>query len=280
MGAEALESYLGGSWSRGHGAEFELVDPTNGSVLATASAPSVDLKAALAFARKHGGPAMRALSYAERAKLLGAVADVLGANRARYEEIAIANSGNTKIDAAIDIDGGIGTLKYYARLGAPLGDAKALVDDKPVRLAKAENFQAIHLLVPRRGVAVHINAFNFPSWGLWEKAACALLSGMPMLAKPGSEGDRVLGSDMALRKPPIRWCATWSRRRLCLKVHSACCAEESAIYSITSVYSPMPGIAVTMRRPITSSGSIRQARSAGSRPRSNVSCGGAPLLNQ
>ena len=61
-----------------------------------------------------------------------------------------------------------------------------MLDDKPVRLAKAENFQAIHLLVPRRGVAVHINAFNFPSWGLWEKAACALLSGVPMLAKPAS----------------------------------------------------------------------------------------------
>ena len=129
---------------------------------------------------------MRALNYAERAKLIGAVADVLAANRARYEEIAIANSGNTKIDAAIDIDGGIGTLKYYARLGAPLGAAKALLDEKPVRLAKAENFQAIHLLTPRHGVAVHINAFNFPSWGLWEKAACALLSGMPMLAKPAS----------------------------------------------------------------------------------------------
>ena len=118
--------------------------------------------------------------------MLGAVADVLIANRARYEEIAIANSGNTKIDAAIDIDGGIGTLKYYARLGASLGEAKALLDDKPVRLAKAENFQAIHLLTARHGVAVHINAFNFPSWGLWEKAACALLSGMPMLAKPAS----------------------------------------------------------------------------------------------
>ena len=186
MRVEALESYLGGKWSRGQGAEIELVDPTNGSVLATASVPGLDLKVALAFAREHGGPALRALSYAERAKLLGTVADVLAANRARYEEIAIANSGNTKIDAAIDIDGGIGTLKYYARLGAPLGDAKALVDENPVRLAKAESFQAIHLLVPRRGVAVHINAFNFPSWGLWEKAACALLSGMPMLAKPAS----------------------------------------------------------------------------------------------
>ena len=186
MDAEALESYLGGSWSRGRSAEIELVDPTNGSVLATASARGFDLNAALVFAREHGGPALRALSYAERANLLGKIADVLAANRGRYEQIAIANSGNTKIDAAIDIDGGIGTLKYYARLGAPLGDAKALLDDGPVRLAKAEAFQAIHLLVPRRGVAIHINAFNFPSWGLWEKATCALLSGMPMLAKPAS----------------------------------------------------------------------------------------------
>ena len=129
---------------------------------------------------------MRALSYAERAKLLGAVADALTANRAKYEGIAIANSGNTKIDAAIDIDGGIGTLKYYARLGAGLGEARMLLDEKPVRLAKAENYQAIHLMVPRRGVAVHINAFNFPSWGLWEKAAVSLLAGVPVFAKPAS----------------------------------------------------------------------------------------------
>jgi 3,4-dehydroadipyl-CoA semialdehyde dehydrogenase len=183
---ETLESYLGGRWVRGEGSETELVDPANGNVLATASARGLDLRSALAYARDRGGPALRALSYADRARLLGAVADVLAANRARYEETAIANSGNTKVDAAIDIDGGIGTLKYYARLGAPLGEARTLVDDRPVRLAKAENFQAMHMLVPRNGVAVHINAFNFPSWGLWEKAACTLLAGMPMLAKPAS----------------------------------------------------------------------------------------------
>ena len=90
------------------------------------------------------------------------------------------------MDAAIDIDGGIGTLKYYARLGAGLGEARTLLDEKPVRLAKAENYQAIHLMVPRRGVAVHINAFNFPGWALWEKAAVSLLAGVPVLAKPAS----------------------------------------------------------------------------------------------
>jgi 3,4-dehydroadipyl-CoA semialdehyde dehydrogenase len=186
MNPQTLDSYVSGHWVRGDGVETSLVDPVSGEMIATASARGVDLKRALAFARKQGQGALRGMSYAERAKLVGAVADALTANRARYDEIAIANSGNTKADAAIDIDGGIGTLKYYARLGAGLGDAKMLLDEKPVRLAKAENFQAIHLLAPRRGVAVHINAFNFPSWGLWEKAAVSLLAGVPVFAKPAS----------------------------------------------------------------------------------------------
>jgi 3,4-dehydroadipyl-CoA semialdehyde dehydrogenase len=183
---EHLESYLSGRWSRGDGVETTLVDPVSGAELATASAKGLDVKGALDVARREGQGGLRGLSYAERAKLVGAVADVLAANRARYEAIAIANSGNTKADAAIDIDGGIGTLKYYARLGAGLGEARALLDEKPVRLAKAENYQAVHLMVPRRGAAIHINAFNFPSWGLWEKAGVSLLAGVPVLAKPAS----------------------------------------------------------------------------------------------
>ncbi len=186
MNPQTLDSYVSGRWTRGEGVETSLVDPVIGEMIATASAKGVDLKRALAFARRQGQAALQALGYAERAKLLGAVADVLTANRAKYEAIAIANSGNTKTDAAIDIDGGIGTLKYYARLGAGLGAAHMLLDEKPVRLAKAENYQAIHLMVPRRGVAVHINAFNFPSWGLWEKAAVSLLAGVPVFAKPAS----------------------------------------------------------------------------------------------
>src|SRR3982074_1201703 len=186
MSSEHLESYLSGRWVRGGGVETRLVDPVEGDELATAWSKGVDLKSALEFARTQGQGGLRTMSYAERGKLIGAVADVLIANRVRYEDIAIANSGNTKTDAAIDIDGGIGTLKYYARLGAGLGDASTMLDEKPVRLAKAENYQAIHLMVPRRGVAVHINAFNFPSWGLWEKAAVALIAGVPVLAKPAS----------------------------------------------------------------------------------------------
>src|SRR6266478_2304428 len=186
MPSQKLESYLSGRWSSGEGIETQLVDPVSGEELATASAKGLDLAGALSYARREGQGALRAMSYGARAKLVGAVADVLAANRAKYETIAIANSGNTKSDAAIDIDGGIGTLKFYARLAAGLGEARSLLDEKPVRLAKAENFQAIHLMVPRRGVAVHINAFNFPSWGLWEKAAVSLIAGVPVVAKPAS----------------------------------------------------------------------------------------------
>jgi 3,4-dehydroadipyl-CoA semialdehyde dehydrogenase len=184
--SSALQSYLAGSWKQGEGIETELKDPVTGSILATASAKGLDLGAALTHARERSGPLLQELSFGERAKLLGQIADVLAAKRSDYEQIAIANSGNTRRDAAIDIDGAIGTLKYYARQGAGLGEARVLLDQGPVRLAKEENFQAIHLLTPRRGVAMHINAFNFPSWGLWEKAAVALLAGIPVLAKPAS----------------------------------------------------------------------------------------------
>src|SRR5205807_6301975 len=126
---QPLESYLAGRWTRGEGIETTLVDPVTGEALATASARGLDLAGALAFARREGQGALRAMSYAERAKLVGAVADALATNRARYEAIAIANSGNTKADAAIDIDGGIGTLKYFARLGQSLGAARVLLDE-------------------------------------------------------------------------------------------------------------------------------------------------------
>src|SRR5712691_6313417 len=126
---ENLESYLSGRWLRGEGVETRLVDPVRGDELATVSAKGLDREGALAFARREGQGALRGMSYAERGKLVSAVADVLAVNRARYEEIAIANSGNTKTDAAIDIDGGIGTLKYYARLGAGLGEARMLIDE-------------------------------------------------------------------------------------------------------------------------------------------------------
>jgi 3,4-dehydroadipyl-CoA semialdehyde dehydrogenase len=168
-----LSSYVGGTWVEGNDEGAALVDPVTGEELARASTAGIDIGAAMAYGRGTGGPALRAMTYAERAKLIGSIAETLGANRDAYGEIALANSGNTKIDAAIDIDGGIGTLQFFARLGEKLGDARALRDGRFERLSREESFQAMHLAVTIRGVAVHVNAFNFPSWGLWEKAGVA-----------------------------------------------------------------------------------------------------------
>ena len=181
-----LQSYLSGRWTAGAGEGEALIDPTSGDTLARASSADLDFAGALHWSRAVGGAALRAMSYAERAAALDRVAVALSAHRDEYLAIAIANSGNTPFDAAFDIDGAIGTVKFYAKLGRSLGESVALRDGDPQRLARDENFQGLHLLTPRRGVAVQINAFNFPAWGLWEKAAVALLSGVPVLAKPAT----------------------------------------------------------------------------------------------
>ena len=183
---ELLPNYFGGQWSHGTGAGSTLVDPVLGTPLVRVDATGLDLAAGFAFARDTGGAALRALNYRERAALLGAAVKVLQANRDAYYEIATANSGTVKNDSAVDIDGGIFTLGTYAKLGESLGERHHLVDADMVRLGKDPLFQSQHVLVPTRGVALLINAFNFPSWGLWEKAAPALLSGVPVIVKPGT----------------------------------------------------------------------------------------------
>src|SRR5262249_4434674 len=149
--------FVAGRWIEGKGEGQPLVDPVLGVELARASTEGIDFAAALDHARQVGGPALRALSFAERAALIGKIAEALQANRDGYGEIALANSGNTKSDAAIDIDGAIGTLRYYARAAAPLGAARTLRDGGLIRMGRDEGFQALHIGVPLRGVAIHIN---------------------------------------------------------------------------------------------------------------------------
>jgi 3,4-dehydroadipyl-CoA semialdehyde dehydrogenase len=183
---ELLPNFAAGRWSAGTGAGTPLFDPVLGHELVRVDATGLDLKSAFDYAREQGGAALRSLSYRERAALLGAVVKVLQSNRDAYYEIATANSGTVKNDSAVDIDGGIYTLSTYAKLGEGLGVRHHLVDGEPARLAKDPLFQSQHVLVPTRGVALFINAFNFPSWGLWEKAAPALLSGVPVIVKPAT----------------------------------------------------------------------------------------------
>jgi 3,4-dehydroadipyl-CoA semialdehyde dehydrogenase len=178
-----LANYVEDQWTEGSGEGVPLIDPVTGEELARASAEGIDIQAALRFARRTGGPELRAMTYGERAALLKSVAEVLNTHRDRYNEIALKNSGATQADCRFDVDGGIGTLKYYASLGRGLGEARFLMEPGSDPLSKEGEFQSAHILTPVPGVAVHINAFNFPSWGLWEKVAVSLLSGTPAFVK-------------------------------------------------------------------------------------------------
>ena len=183
---ELLSNYVSGQWQNGKGTGIALHDPVLGTELVRVDASGLDLAAAFAFARHQGGAALRALTYAQRAAMLGAASKVLQAHRDAYYDISTANSGTVKNDTAVDVDGGIYTLGTYAKLGESLGDTHFMHDGESVRLSKDPLFQSQHVLTPTRGVALFINAFNFPSWGLWEKAAPALLSGVPVIVKPAT----------------------------------------------------------------------------------------------
>ncbi|WP_133648152.1 3,4-dehydroadipyl-CoA semialdehyde dehydrogenase [Paraburkholderia flava] len=195
---ELLLNHVAGRWVAGDGPGVTLSDPVTGESLVRVSGDGIDLAEAFAFAREQGGAALRALTYAERAAKLAEIGKLLQGKRDDYYAIALANSGTTRGDSAVDIDGGLFTLSYYAKLGATtlgaesggyyttLGGMHALRDGPSVSLSKDGSFASQHVLVPTRGVALFINAFNFPSWGLWEKAAPALLSGVPVIVKPAT----------------------------------------------------------------------------------------------
>ena len=180
-----LPNYVCGEWKEGVAVDHRLIDPVSGEQLATVSSAGIDINAALEFARREGSPMLQALTYQQRSELLRKIADVLSANRDEYFEISRKNLGTTNADAAFDVDGAVYTVKQYARLGQSLA-GKLFKDGPAVQLSKAGVFQGQHFLKPLGGAAIFINAFNFPAWGLWEKAAPALLSGVAVLAKPAS----------------------------------------------------------------------------------------------
>lgn len=183
---KTLGSYVQDRWVKGQDPFSTLVNPSTEEPLAQTSTAGIDMGAALLHARASGGPALRELTFAQRGELLKAWSTALHAAREDLIGLAVANGGNTRGDAKFDIDGAIATLSHYAGLGAQLGSLRALRDGDPVQLGRTARYAGIHLWVPRDGVAVHINAFNFPAWGTAEKAATALLAGMPVLSKPAT----------------------------------------------------------------------------------------------
>jgi 3,4-dehydroadipyl-CoA semialdehyde dehydrogenase len=181
-----LESYVCGAWVAGQGPATSLINPATDEVLGECASGGIDLAAALDYARARGGPALRELTFAQRGQILRAMSRVLHGGREELISLAVQNGGNTRSDAKFDIDGAIATLTAYADLGQTLGERTLLVDGEGVQLGRTARLYGQHILSPRRGVAVHVNAFNFPAWGLAEKAATALLAGMPVLSKPAS----------------------------------------------------------------------------------------------
>ena len=183
---DRIQSYLCGAWQSGDAAGSNLVNPTTEEIIATADTSGLDFGAALAFARNEGGRSLRNMTFVERASLLQNMSSALHGAREILIDSAILNGGCTRGDAKFDIDGAIGTLAAYAEFGREMGDQKILADGEGIQLGRSPRFWGQHIYTPKHGVAVFINAFNFPAWGFAEKAACAILGGMPVLTKPAT----------------------------------------------------------------------------------------------
>jgi oxepin-CoA hydrolase/3-oxo-5,6-dehydrosuberyl-CoA semialdehyde dehydrogenase len=186
-----MRSHVGGEWAEAQEPFETLVNPATEEPLARVGTGGLDRRSALEFARRTGGPALRAMTFAERGALVKAMSDAIQSVREELIELAVSNGGNTRSDAKFDVDGAIYTLAAYAELGQRLGDARVLVDGDGVQLGRSPRFHGQHVAVPRQGVAVHVNAFNFPAWGFAEKAAVALLAGVPVVTKPATSSSMV-----------------------------------------------------------------------------------------
>ncbi len=181
-----LKSYATGAWTEGSGEPRTLHDPSTGEVLGQVRPGGTDFAACLAHARQQGFPALQQMGFAGRTAALKAIAGLLHERRDELLQLSAQNGGNTRGDGKFDIDGATGTLAYYAALGKDLATGNHLPDGDGVQLGRNAKHWGQHVLVPRPGVALHINAFNFPAWGMAEKLACAILAGVPVITKPGT----------------------------------------------------------------------------------------------
>lgn len=180
-----LENYILGNWITGDGDGQALYHAVNGDVVGYATTQGLDFSAMLDYARKKGNPALRKMTFPERGRMLKALALHLSDQKEKFYTISY-KTGATRADSWIDIEGGIGNLFAYASLRRKFPDEPYLVDGEAHQLGKGGTFIGQHIMVPKEGVAVHINAFNFPVWGMLEKIAVNLLAGIPAVVKPAT----------------------------------------------------------------------------------------------
>ena len=182
-----IESYVAGRWQGPAGNRTELLNASTAEPVAVIGTDPIDMVPVLDHARSVGGPALREMPFHERALALKALAAHLNGKREHFYAIS-AWTGATPRDSFVDIDGGIGVLFTYASKGRrELPNSTVLVDGPSERLGAARQFVGQHIYTPRRGVALQINAFNFPVWGMLEKLAQAFLAGVPTVVKPASQ---------------------------------------------------------------------------------------------
>ncbi len=178
-----LENYVLGKWIAGDGEGQQLYDAVSGKGIATVSSEGLDFADILQYGRTVGNPVLRKMTFHERGRMLKALALHLMSIKDKFYELSYA-TGATKADSWVDIEGGIGNLFAYSSLRKQFPNEPFYVDGEMVPLSKTGSFIGHHIMVPKEGVAIHINAYNFPIWGMLEKIAVNLLAGMPAIVKP------------------------------------------------------------------------------------------------
>ncbi len=180
-----LENFVTDKWIVGDGDGQTLFDAVTGEAIASATSKGLDFAAMVAHAREVGNPNLRKMTFQERGRMLKALAFHLRQHLDKFYAVSY-KTGATKADSWIDIEGGIGNLFSYASLRRKFPDESFCLDGESHNLSKNNSFMGQHILVPKEGVAIHINAFNFPVWGMLEKVAVNWLAGMPAIVKPAS----------------------------------------------------------------------------------------------
>lgn len=180
-----LENYITGHWITGDGEGQVLYNAVTGTPLVTASTKGIDFKQVLEYARTVGNPALRKMTFHQRGNMLKALALHLRTRLDSFYAISY-QTGATKADSWVDIEGGIGNLFANASLRRRFPDDVICIDGESHNLGKNNTFMGTHILTPKEGVAIHINAFNFPVWGMLEKIAVNLLAGVPAVVKPAT----------------------------------------------------------------------------------------------
>ena len=180
---QTFQNYVLGQWVSGEGEETEQFNAITGEKIGTVSSAGIDFSAVLEYGRMVGGAPLRKMTFQERGRMLKALALYLLERKEQYYTIS-ALTGATRIDSWIDIEGGIGNLFANASLRRQFPDLPYYVDGVAAPLSKNGTFIGHHIMLPKHGVAVHINAFNFPIWGMLEKIAVNLMAGVPAVVKP------------------------------------------------------------------------------------------------